>query len=285
MASTNKTTNLKLSQFLGTDKPAWLTDYNADMQKIDDGYKKQVDDIVELDGRTTDLESGLSDSNTEIATVKNDVQSLKDEDVIIKRDINTLSTNYDAIHHETAINTQSIEDAKLKDTKQDNEIEKIRNGYMPKTGGEFTGPISIKNSNKLNISTQFNANDITENQYCGFVITDNNNNPLLNINQKVESNGGRLTTIYSYIKNTEGNFVPIAVMNCLAKTNGTAISYVQTPPENAKSDEAVTAEWVRNLLVSLGISGAAINSLDVTKSEDTVSEGTVSEGTESEGSI
>ena len=35
MASTNKTTTLKLSQFVGTDKPDWLTDYNEDMEKID----------------------------------------------------------------------------------------------------------------------------------------------------------------------------------------------------------------------------------------------------------
>lgn len=35
MASTNKTTTLNLSQFVGTDKPDWLTDYNGDMEKID----------------------------------------------------------------------------------------------------------------------------------------------------------------------------------------------------------------------------------------------------------
>ena len=35
MSSTNKTTNYELSQFLGTDKPAWLSDYNTDMSKID----------------------------------------------------------------------------------------------------------------------------------------------------------------------------------------------------------------------------------------------------------
>lgn len=35
MASTNKTPNYDLSQFIGTDKPAWLTDYNGDMLKID----------------------------------------------------------------------------------------------------------------------------------------------------------------------------------------------------------------------------------------------------------
>lgn len=37
MASTNKTTNYELSQFQSSDIPAWLTDYNGDMQKIDAG--------------------------------------------------------------------------------------------------------------------------------------------------------------------------------------------------------------------------------------------------------
>lgn len=35
MASTNKTVTLELSQFIATDKPSWLTDYNGDMEKID----------------------------------------------------------------------------------------------------------------------------------------------------------------------------------------------------------------------------------------------------------
>lgn len=35
MSSTNKTPNLNLSQFLAEDIPAWLTDYNNDMEAID----------------------------------------------------------------------------------------------------------------------------------------------------------------------------------------------------------------------------------------------------------
>lgn len=35
MASTNKTTNYELSQYVGTDKPTYLGDYNSDMLKID----------------------------------------------------------------------------------------------------------------------------------------------------------------------------------------------------------------------------------------------------------
>ena len=37
MASTNKTQHYDLSQFVPLDKPAWLGDYNSDMQKIDAG--------------------------------------------------------------------------------------------------------------------------------------------------------------------------------------------------------------------------------------------------------
>ena len=38
MASTNKTANLKLSQYVNSDKPSYLQDYNEDMLKIDNGF-------------------------------------------------------------------------------------------------------------------------------------------------------------------------------------------------------------------------------------------------------
>ena len=37
MGATNLTPNYNLSQFISTDKPAWLQDYNGDMLKIDTG--------------------------------------------------------------------------------------------------------------------------------------------------------------------------------------------------------------------------------------------------------
>lgn len=51
MASTNKTTHYELSQFLGTDKPAWLTDYNADMSKIDTGINSAQTTATGADGK------------------------------------------------------------------------------------------------------------------------------------------------------------------------------------------------------------------------------------------
>lgn len=46
MASTNKTANYDLSQFVGTDHPTWLGDYNDDMTKIDAQLKRNADDIA-----------------------------------------------------------------------------------------------------------------------------------------------------------------------------------------------------------------------------------------------
>lgn len=45
MTATNKTTNYDLSQFVGTDRPTWLGDYNSDMKKIDAQMKANADAI------------------------------------------------------------------------------------------------------------------------------------------------------------------------------------------------------------------------------------------------
>lgn len=62
MASTNKTTNYELSQFLGTDKPAWLSDYNTDMSKIDTQMKANADAATAASG-------SASTANTAIGTL------------------------------------------------------------------------------------------------------------------------------------------------------------------------------------------------------------------------
>ncbi len=85
MAHTNATANYELSQFLGTDKPAWLVDYNGDMLKIDTALKAVADaeaasaeDIQELQdaigaegltGRITEIENNIGDIKTDIGSV------------------------------------------------------------------------------------------------------------------------------------------------------------------------------------------------------------------------
>lgn len=64
MSSTNKTSNYELSQFLGTDKPAWLADYNTDMSKIDAQMKLNADGVTSASGSATS-------ANTAIGTLAN----------------------------------------------------------------------------------------------------------------------------------------------------------------------------------------------------------------------
>lgn len=68
MASTNKTLNLELSQFIGTDKPSFLGDYNGDMSKIDTA--------VHLAQETADNATTLANTaNTNASTALQTAQS------------------------------------------------------------------------------------------------------------------------------------------------------------------------------------------------------------------
>ena len=60
MASTNKTTNYELSQFQSSDIPAWLTDYNGDMQKIDAGIHAAKVQAEGAASGVTALQSAMS---------------------------------------------------------------------------------------------------------------------------------------------------------------------------------------------------------------------------------
>lgn len=64
MASTNKTTTLDLSQFVGTDKPDWLTDYNEDMEKIDTWATTVDSDINEANNKATQAVNTANGAST-----------------------------------------------------------------------------------------------------------------------------------------------------------------------------------------------------------------------------
>ena len=76
MTATNHTENYDLSQFVGTDRPTWLVDYNGDMAKIDAQMKKNADDIASAAAggltsvsHTADLTgNGTSDSPLGVAS-------------------------------------------------------------------------------------------------------------------------------------------------------------------------------------------------------------------------
>lgn len=59
MGASNHTAKIRLSQFVGDDKPTWLGDYNDDMRKIDDFL------------------STIKDNNTTIVALSHQIQALQ----------------------------------------------------------------------------------------------------------------------------------------------------------------------------------------------------------------
>lgn len=70
MGSTNKTTNYELSQYIGTDKPSWLNDYNNDMLKIDTQMKANATAAGNAQTTATSAD-GKADTNTQAISTLN----------------------------------------------------------------------------------------------------------------------------------------------------------------------------------------------------------------------
>lgn len=79
MSSTNKTTNYELSQFVGSDKPAWLADYNTDMGKIDAGMKANADANTVTDGKADTNATNIGTLANLNTTSKTDLVSAVNE--------------------------------------------------------------------------------------------------------------------------------------------------------------------------------------------------------------
>ena len=93
---TNQTPNLGLSQFVGTDKPTWLGDYNDDMAKIDEGVggaaanaesasqsaanaaqsaAKAVSDVADLSLKVANYDTQIANAQTDATQAKADAQN------------------------------------------------------------------------------------------------------------------------------------------------------------------------------------------------------------------
>lgn len=77
MSATNKTTYLDLPQFIGTDVPSWLGDFNGAMEKIDTGYNN-VDIKAGQAASTANSASSKADINTQsITSINDELKTLK----------------------------------------------------------------------------------------------------------------------------------------------------------------------------------------------------------------
>ena len=83
MASTNKTINYNLSQYVSNDKPTYLVDYNSDMNKIDTQMKANNDlaglaktEADDLSSRVDGQDVVIGTLNTTVSQHTSDINSL-----------------------------------------------------------------------------------------------------------------------------------------------------------------------------------------------------------------
>ena len=126
MAHTNETANYHLSQFVGTDIPNPLVDYNGDMEKIDTAIKSVADasagyasDIADLEiqngsetltttaqtlsGAINELDSETGDLNTRLTTAEGKITADEGTLATAVSNISTLSGKVSAV--ETKVGT------------------------------------------------------------------------------------------------------------------------------------------------------------------------------------
>ena len=77
MSHTNSTAHYELPQFLGTDKPAWLTDINGAMSAIDTGIYSAQTKANEADAKATQNTSDITTQGGQITTLSGKVSALE----------------------------------------------------------------------------------------------------------------------------------------------------------------------------------------------------------------
>lgn len=79
MSHTNSTTNYNLPQFVGTDKPTWLTDVNGAMSAIDTQMKANADSATTANGVATSVSTAVGTLANLTTTNKTDAVSAINE--------------------------------------------------------------------------------------------------------------------------------------------------------------------------------------------------------------
>lgn len=108
MASTDKTTNLELSQFVTGDKPAWLTDYNEDMRKIDAGFAENKGAGTKNAADIAQNATAIQANATEISNVKQTIAADEAELNKAKQDIITNQANIETNTSKIALHQATL---------------------------------------------------------------------------------------------------------------------------------------------------------------------------------
>lgn len=77
MSHTNQTPNYHLPQFIGTDKPAWLVDFNQSMSDIDTQMKANETASATAEANAQSALSGVTALNSQVGGLQTDVTAIQ----------------------------------------------------------------------------------------------------------------------------------------------------------------------------------------------------------------
>ncbi len=143
MSSTNKTNYYDLSQYIGTDKPTYLGDYNSDMSKID-GAIHQVQETA----TTANQRAGSADAK--VTQVTENVEGLKSRVGVLEGNVSNLQEKNTM--QDSAINSarQTAENA---NTTANNALQYANSANAKVDSAKFNGWKSLTNAHSnLNVS-------------------------------------------------------------------------------------------------------------------------------------
>lgn len=92
MGATNSTLNYQLSQFIATDKPAWLQDYNGDMEKIDVGINGAKVAADTAQNTANSAVSSIGTVTSDISALQTDVLAHTNSITDLQGDVNTIES-------------------------------------------------------------------------------------------------------------------------------------------------------------------------------------------------
>ena len=173
MPSTNKTNPYELSQFIGSDIPSWLSDYNSDMLKINNAIqqaKTSADDamssagsassdVTALSQTVSGLSESLNSTNQNVTKNTSDISS-------INSSVSNINQNIDSLNGKVNANSESIGNLTTQVTANTQSINTITPAFqnMGKWNNAplslieaFTGSINMYYNTYLNIAI-INAN-------------------------------------------------------------------------------------------------------------------------------
>lgn len=163
MPSTNKTNPYELSQFIGSDIPSWLSDYNGDMLKINNAIqaaKTSADDamssagsassdITALSNTVTGLTENLNTTNQNVTKNTSDISS-------INSSVSNINQNIDSLNGKVNANSDSIGNLTTQVTNNTQSINTITPAFQ-NMGKWNNAPLSLIDSFTGSINMYYNT--------------------------------------------------------------------------------------------------------------------------------